>query len=390
VSVGHFLSFLFIALFVFVGIFIVATYVRNRNLPVRSEITEYLSAAEKAYIAEVFHLRNALGDSVWPGWSRSDNPIIVYNEAYAFLIGYDGEPSEGWIRPPRNEHYGEAWSVVPGDDFYGEPYYRQPLTRSGPTPENFAVRVGDQWAATMQTREYSAIAFYKGFREELPSFVKPIFPYRAVWHSLMGSADTYIEGLAHESFHAYQATEVPERLYAAEGVHGLESSYPWHRDDLETAWKIELDLLYQATQAGTDTEMRDLVAQFLDQRRARRASSGMSSAMVVYERQREWLEGLAKYAELRLGLTACRDEEYRPVDDVLQDRDFKAYRTQERFWSLQLKQARQARTGETRFYYSGLAQAVLLDHLMPDWKDHAFAEDTWLDVLLEESLAIHD
>lgn len=378
-----FLYLLFIVVLIVV-VSIMITYVRNRRLPVRSEITEYLSGAEKAYIAEVFQLRNSLGDDVWPGWSNTDIPVIVYNEAYAFLIGYQGDPPTGWIRPPRDGRYGQAWDVVPDDDFYGQLYYRQPLSPSGPTPENFTVKVGDQWVATMQTREYSAVAFYRGFQEELPSFIQPVFPYHLVWNLLMGSADNYIEGLAHESFHAYQATRVPERLYAAEGVHGLDDSYPWNNEQLEQAWKTELDLLYQATQAATDAEMRELTRQFLEQRQARRSSSGITASMVDYERQREWLEGLAKYAELSLGLTACRDDAYQPGAEILSDPDFKAFKTQERFWALQLKQAKQGRTGEIRFYYSGMAQAVVLDHLMPDWKDRAFTEDAWLDTLLTE------
>ena len=33
--------------------------------------------------------------------------------------------------------------------------------------------------------------------------------------------------------------------------------------------------------------------------------------------------------------------------------------------------------GDGRFYYTGMAQAVLLDRLLLDWKTHAFEEEVW-------------
>jgi hypothetical protein len=39
-----------------------------------------------------------------------------------------------------------------------------------------------------------------------------------------------------------------------------------------------------------------------------------------------------------------------------------------------------------RFYYSGMAQAVLLDRLMPDWKVRAWSEGVWLEDLLAEAV----
>ena len=39
--------------------------------------------------------------------------------------------------------------------------------------------------------------------------------------------------------------------------------------------------------------------------------------------------------------------------------------------------------GDGRFYYTGMAQAFLLDKLMLEWKLQAFEEDVWLDELLE-------
>ena len=39
--------------------------------------------------------------------------------------------------------------------------------------------------------------------------------------------------------------------------------------------------------------------------------------------------------------------------------------------------------GDGRFYYSGFAQAALLDRLLPGWKERAMLEGVWLDDLLK-------
>ncbi len=58
----------------------------NLNLPTHSMVTGRLSVVEKARLSEATHLRQSLGDTVWPGWGSLDVPIIVHNEAYAFLV----------------------------------------------------------------------------------------------------------------------------------------------------------------------------------------------------------------------------------------------------------------------------------------------------------------
>jgi hypothetical protein len=42
--------------------------------------------------------------------------------------------------------------------------------------------------------------------------------------------------------------------------------------------------------------------------------------------------------------------------------------------------------GDGRFYYSGLAQAVLLDHLLPGWKVQALDEGLSLEELLASTV----
>jgi hypothetical protein len=42
--------------------------------------------------------------------------------------------------------------------------------------------------------------------------------------------------------------------------------------------------------------------------------------------------------------------------------------------------------GDGRFYYSGMAQAMLLDQLLPNWKEQALDEAVFLEDLLETAV----
>ena len=359
----------------------------NKGLPTHSKVTERLSDLEKARLAEAAHLRQSLGNEVWPGWGEADIPFIVYNEEYAFLVGYP-DPPYGWVKVPQDISRGEAWEPVPDDTFFGETYYRQALSDPEVTPEAFTVLVGDRWVATMQTKEYALVYFVSGLREQLPPFLSPVFPYRFMFAQLMGETENYLGGLEHKSFHAYQGGALPERLEAAERAMGVDERYPWGDNALEDAWHGELDLLLAAVRSESNDEAALNARQFIYQRDQRRRAAGLAEEMIDFERQREWLEGLAKYIEVEIGLAAQEAGDYLPEEAIQSDPDFNGYRTRRRYWQRQMDEVQRlsGRGGDTRFYYSGMAQAVLLDRLLPGWKQAAFEPGVMLEDLLRQAV----
>ncbi|MFN2373334.1 MAG: hypothetical protein ABR545_05940 [Cyclonatronaceae bacterium] len=359
----------------------------NLTLPSESETTEYLLADQKAYIIEMDHLRRTAGNDVWPGWGDQSVPVIVYNESYAFLIGYP-DPPDGWLKMPSGEFRGTSWQKVQNDEINGERYYRQPLPDPHITPENFTVKVGDRWVLTMQTKEYAAVSFYNGFRNELPPILSAVFPYRLFWNLLMGTAENYIAGMAHEAFHAHQGMLVPDRLAQAENAARLSSDYPWHKPENAAGWEEEIDLLLESYHSGTSEDSKYFIEQFLEKRRERRKLAELTGEMILYEQQREWLEGLAKYAELKIGLVASENSEYSPVSQIQQTAGFRHYETREQYFRRQLDEVGRTakREGESRFYYGGMLQAILLDRHVPEWKSDAFDNNVYLDQLLEKAL----
>lgn len=370
------------ALLILLILLIIASALVNRTLPTASAEVERLSAAEKGRLAEFIQLRTQLGDAAWSGWGTAEIPIIVYNEQYAFLIGYPNPP-DGWIKVPRQEFRGGPWELVPDDSFAGTAYYRQELPATGETPEAFTVLVGQRWVTSMPTQEWMGISMANQFREGLPPFLVPIFPYPIVTSLFLRGSDGYISLLAHESFHAFQGDINPERLAAAETAVGLSEEQYYREDEaFQEAWQLELDSLAAALQAETAAETAVLTKQFLAQRQQRQST--LSPELIAYEEQREWLEGLARYVELEIWRQAAASPTYQPHPAVLPDPDFDSYEGFEQRWSQEVDQIRRMAddTGGGRFYYSGMAQAVLLDRLLPDWKSRILQEPLSLTELL--------
>jgi hypothetical protein len=336
----------------------------NRFLPQEPADTGRLNDLDKARLAESIHLRQGLGNTVWPGLGQMDIPLVIWNHEYSFLVGFAQTP--------------KGWEEVIGDDFQGKSYHRQKSNN----PQNFAVPVGEAWAASIATKSETDAFLMKVFRDLLPPLLEDIFPYRLV----VQPSEVQISAVAHEAFHVFQQRLVPEHLAAAEQVHKLGERY-WLADQtMGDDWRKEIDLLYQAVEAKSDDEAARLAGAFLDQRQARRARAALSPELVDYERQLEWEEGLAKYVELAIWRAGFEDAGYRPV--LSGDPDFKDYQKFPGRLKQELSQMkRQAgQEGETRFYYTGMAQALLLDRLNPNWKVRAFDPGLWVEEILSEAV----
>ncbi|MFO7697491.1 MAG: hypothetical protein R6X16_10075 [Anaerolineae bacterium] len=356
----------------------------NRRLAALPVAQSDLTALDMSRWQEAVHLRQVYGSSVWPGWADADIPLILYNEEYAFLLGLP-QPEAGWTTVPGNRPQGARWEPV-SDLATGSELYRQRLT-GDEKPQAFAMFVGDRWVAGMTTKDALVQGFARGALESLPSAVRPLVP--AAWlAALVLDSDQYIAAISHEAFHAFQGLSAPERLWAAESA-GAEraATYPWEDDQTIARWQEELTLLREALEAEDGNEMTALARQFIEHRQNRRVS--LTPDLVEYEQEREWAEGLARYAELEIWRLPSLDAGYQPVTGMADDPAFHAYRGFDARWDRELPQmARMANDeGDGRFYYSGMAQAYLLDRLSPGWKQSAFRPGAYLDDLLAAAIA---
>lgn len=298
-----------------------------------------LSDDDKAELSEVARLQKALGDQVWPGFGRASIPLILYNNRYEFLIGTTDPPA--------------PWAVVESDYFNGEKYYR----RNATNPQAFAVHVDDRWAGSMST--------LGRMNRKSP---------------LKLSRDFHVVAVLHEMFHAYQSSQSPERFNQARKVYAAEARYPFKEAEFAAAWDREGYLLATALKTTDDAGIRRAVRDFLQVRDARRARAALSADLLAYERELEWLEGLAKYIEIRF---------YELASSRGGDSAYSSYRPGLPYWQtnfvlLERQLARQG--GDLRFYLSGMAQARLLDGLSPGWKEKVMRSGVYLEDILRTSV----
>jgi hypothetical protein len=364
----------------------VVSYGINRSLPARSASVDRLSQQEKARLAEALQVRSTYGEVVWPGFGEADIPVLEYNEATAFLVGYPNPPV-GWVKVPNPGVRGQAWGAVAEDEFLGQTYYRQPVEDAAGQIGSFTVQVGERWTASMVTKEWGAIELVTQMREGLPPVVNSIVPYRLVVPQLLDT-DQYIFKLVHESFHAFQGQQAERRLLQAElAVRQYEQRYPWDDPSQKEGWLAEFQALKSGVQAGSLTEKSDAVRRFLQARQERRAGQAFSAEFAGYEMQREWLEGVALYVEFYTWQNLAEAAGYQPLPELRSDPDFHGYGAFQSKMDAALASPRALVTQrDTRFYSAGMMEAFLLDELMPEWKAKIFQEGVYLEDLLRRSV----
>ena len=381
------------ALLVFVAFLLALVglaYRDNHALPAASPVLERLSAADQARLGEAIHVRQSLGDRVWTGFGSADIPILTFNERYAFLVGLP-DPAAGWRSVPQDAQFGGAWQSVPDETFQGQTYYRQELDLTRDSTQNFTVQVGEHYVASITTGDYAPIGMGQAVRSQLPPLLTDLFPLRWYIHLALRGSDGYISLAAHESYHAYVGSLAPQKLIRAEQASRLADRYPWEEQPLIDAWQEELDLLSLAAEAAwgeaTDGEALDLAQRFLATRQKRYLTLGLPRELIAYEQQREWSEGLARYVELDTWRQAYLNKDYQPLPAALALADFDAYQGFPQRLAQEIDQIPRMASdvGDGRFYYSGFAQAALLDRLLPGWKERAMQEGVWLDELLKEA-----
>ncbi len=345
-----------------------AIMISNQTLPPPPDQVERLTDLDRARLAEAVRLKDTLGDQVWPGWGEADIPIILWNSEYAFLFASEVQP--------------EGWEALDGETFGGRPVYRR-----GDAEELSAFAeqyVEGQWAGSMSTKWETDNGFRAALRENLPAPLPEIIPYRL----FILPTEVYMGGILHETFHAYQAMAVRDRFDDSEEAYPDEDRYFAADESMREAWRGEIGLLIDALNAESDAEAADLARQFLDARSQRRSDAGLDESLILYEQRFEWLEGLAKYIELGIYEAAAESDDYGLPESLADDPDFQNYDTWDQRWSSELISMRNAvsTNADSRFYYTGMAQARLLERLLSGWKDRIFEEGVWLEDLLAEAV----
>ncbi len=231
------------------------------------------------------------------------------------------------------------------------------------------------------------ISLRQPFTEMLPGPLQKVAPVYLLIGQMM-QPDRYIGGQVHETFHAFQAETMRARFDDAETAYKSSDAY-WQLDpQMNEAWKEEIEVLYAADYAEEDGEARSLARQFLDLRSQRRSQFLHREELARFEQRFEWLEGMGKYMELNIQRAAEAAPNYQPAPGMQNVDSFKRYAGAPAFFKQEMNQMKSqaTREGETRFYYTGNAQALLLDRFMPGWKQRMGEPGVWIEDLLDEAL----
>ena len=343
------------------------SFILNQTLPQTSSTPDELSQQDLAHAEEALHLMAKLGDVTWPGF-ENNFPLILWNEQYAFLVNLQ-EELPGWDRLGEEMVNGRPIFVQENKSDY------QAFTE---------VLANGRYAGSMATKNATNIGFINLFRDSLPPGISQIFPYRL----LLLSTDHYITALVHETFHAYQAENYPQRFEDSEKAYPSSGDYEGIFESMSTDWQLEVQALIDALNENDPSNQVEFINTFFQIREERRSKANLTMALRSYEKRYEWLEGSAKYVELEIWKNAANSSGYQPVEAISIDNDFDGYQGYQKRWNNELNNAKTAAKngGDTLFYYSGMLQARLLDELMPDWKTRIGQAGVWYEDLLREAI----
>jgi len=297
--------------------------------------------------AEAWHLLSSYGDQAWPGWGAARIPLLIRAGEFDLLVGHPSPPQE--------------FGLLPEAAVADQPVYRY-AGHLIPVPAATAWEVGGIWSVAVPTRA----EFQQAIDAQLGAGVVQL-----------DTANT-VRAIVHEAFHAYALTaihgDVPN--FGADVDEGKMIQRLAALPDLDEQHAAEGQALVKALQASDRWEVRAAAAEFLKLRQTRRA--GQDKEIAAYEQRVEWLEGLARYADIALMQLSARAGEAPgnpPAGKIWLD-----------FHAALSSPAGSPDGFRGRYYLLGAAQAFLLDRLMPGWKTRALNEKFALEDLLQEAL----
>ncbi len=316
-----------------------------------------LTPLELAQIAEIRHLLSTYAAEVWSGWGDNLPPLLFRKGEFDYLIGHPAPPPE--------------FMPVPGLRIDGEPVYRM-TGHLTPAPVATAWQVGDIWAATTPVRD------------EFQAAVDEILGKGVV---VLDDA-AFIRAVVHEAFHAYQmnfyggAEHLPAFALMGE-LAWLDTLTEAERVALDRALVAEGQALNQALAAeATAEEIAAALDEFWRLRAERRATLPVDT--LAFEQAVEWMEGTARYCDVRLMLLAGSADYGLSQEAAAVGLRYPPTQTVWDEFRAQLSDVLTIPGGyRDRFYVLGAAQMLVLDRLGDDWQTRL-----WADALLVEDLLI--
>lgn len=315
---------------------------------------------DKREVQEIYQIKSNLGKEIWFGFESADIPIILFNDKIEFLFSIK-ENYPSWEQIEKSEANTKL-------NIY---------KRYSKKPQAFAVKVDKEWTGSIGTYKKINKTYIEGVRNELPSILNMIIPYKLI----ILPRDFHVTFAIHEMFHAYQAISNEEKFISAEESHKELKAYPYDNQSFIDRWNKEGELLTKALNSTKREEIISYLKEFIKVRDERRKKSSLSQGMTGAEKRLEWLEGLAKYVEIRT---------YEIASEEKNNKLNYKYREGQPYWKQEFKRLEKSLgkiDGDFRFYLSGMAQARILDKLGYEWKETIMENDIYLEDIIREILS---
>ena len=322
--------------------------------PLAARCTTPPSAQDLRYAREYRHLLAAKAAAVWPGWTRVP-PLLQRTGRCELLLGHP--------TPPRSFRRTTAavgsWKV-----------YAAPAGTVTPGPVATTWKVGGVWVAMVPTRQ----EFQRALDRQLGRGAVRL------------TDTTYVRALVHEAFHAHQMTV----------THGAPPSFGNTLEQNDAVALLERlgtpeqrlaeegQALAAAVAAPSLTAARAQALLFAARRAGRRDATTNPKGLAAFERQLEWAEGGARYADLGLALLAG-SRGHRPTKGI---RYAPAATSRRAFLSGLGSPAARVDGLRGRWEDLGAGEALLLDRLAVGWQGAVLTRRTSLEAALAEAMQV--
>ena len=305
---------------------LLALFVYNGNTSDIPSIPEN----DRIRIAEVFRLSNELNGKIWKDWKEDPFSILLVTPEYEFLIKH-ANPTDDFKNLGRDD-------LLNTDIFYRQ-----------------------------RTQSTNFLATFPLIAPE------PTIVIGQAENTTSKTSTRWLITLLHEHFHQLQMSQPHyyDEVNALDLAGGDQTgmwmlNYPFPYDSPDVAGRIEkLAALLHAALLGGKSDL------YFKQR------AELQKVLVEkdyrYLAFQFWQEGIARYTEYRIAKWAA--EEYEPQTAFRNLPDFVSFRdvASEIFEQNILKRLKNADLSRDRrelFYPLGAGEALLQDHLNPQWRDH--------------------
>lgn len=333
-------------------------------------------------LKECRNITKTLGTELYPGWDFQSTPVLFYRpNVQEILINFPHKPG-GFTEYAGPNPLGDETIYVRNDSTIFSIDDQNTSTEIDSIP---VLVVADPFSSMRNQLQNVLTQRSREFAESWLqdwSFVPRPYDQLAL--------------ILHESFHVYQSKMAPDKGANEMAV----AQYPLLDPVNNALYVLEGNILKDALLSASPETKRQKIRQFVAVRSYRQ--SLLDSSSVEYENLNEFVEGTAKYVEYKFLLAG---EKVAPVPEMYFHTGFNGYRDilPREFKNRVENMVNVVSVNDDRFgnkfgsgplrfklYDLGACQAILLDDVMPKWKDDIFNDGVYLSDLLIRSIALSE